>query len=285
VDAISEFNRILEVRKAAISRFGLNSIPSGTPLSELEKIFVPVYYMHRYQAEALSKAIGGVHYNFAVKGSTKIEALRQVATDQQLSALKTLIDFVSEKNLRIPENIKAYLYPAAFGYDKTRESFPSGNEMVFDEYAAMESAVGHLTNLLLHPSRLNRLKNQQTFNLQEYLFTILNSHDFNNSYEQAKAIFQKSIIIRLMEMIADSKTNPELASNLLESLKKFEYDLKKKSKNKSIPGKSVIHKNYLIYILKQANNTKIEKKLPSPAFMPPGAPIGCCSLDSGHHLE
>ena len=61
--AAGELNRLLDVRKKALARFGENSIKDNTPMGTLEKVLVPLYLAHRYQVEGAVKVIGGVDYS------------------------------------------------------------------------------------------------------------------------------------------------------------------------------------------------------------------------------
>src|ERR1700733_13384119 len=46
-DPAAELNRVLEIRAAALKRFGENAIKPGTPMSQLELALVPIYLFHR----------------------------------------------------------------------------------------------------------------------------------------------------------------------------------------------------------------------------------------------
>jgi hypothetical protein len=126
--------------------------------------------------------------------------------------LEQLLQFVSDTNLGIPDQILQYMPPPAFGYPRTRENFKSYKGLAFDEYAAMESAAGQIADLLLHPDRLNRIKDQKHFGLDEYLYMILNHHNLIQDYQYSKAIFQKMITGRIAELITSEKTNPDLSA-------------------------------------------------------------------------
>ena len=43
-------------------------------MATLENVLVPLYLSHRYQLEAASKWIGGVEYNYALKGDGQVTA-------------------------------------------------------------------------------------------------------------------------------------------------------------------------------------------------------------------
>jgi len=67
-DLSDELNNILAIRKNAIEKFSADNIKSSEPYSVLEDVFVPLYFFHRFQTEAVSKLIGGLDYNYATKG-------------------------------------------------------------------------------------------------------------------------------------------------------------------------------------------------------------------------
>ena len=67
-DAVAGLQQTLQVRSKALSQFGEDALKNGTPLTKLEDVLVPLYNYHRYQLEAVTKLIGGINYNYSVKG-------------------------------------------------------------------------------------------------------------------------------------------------------------------------------------------------------------------------
>ena len=61
-DPVATLRHEIEVRKIALSQFGLKNLPLHQPLSSLEEMLVPLYLHHRYQLEAAAKSIGGLDY-------------------------------------------------------------------------------------------------------------------------------------------------------------------------------------------------------------------------------
>jgi len=57
-DPAAELNRVLQIRTAALVRFGPDAIQEGMPLAQLEDTLVPLYLFHRYQTEAAAKKSG-----------------------------------------------------------------------------------------------------------------------------------------------------------------------------------------------------------------------------------
>src|SRR4030081_2915224 len=67
-NAVDELNLLMQVRTAALRRFGENNIRVDAPLSTIEDALVPMYMLHRYQVEAASKLIAGMDYTFTLRG-------------------------------------------------------------------------------------------------------------------------------------------------------------------------------------------------------------------------
>lgn len=157
-DPIAELKHLYSVRRAALQQFGLASLPEGAPLSELRDRLVPIYLLHRYQAEAVAKLLGGRHYEYETKGDhAEAKGVTNVTAERQLLALNTLLGALSDRYLSLPSDLHALLTPWAYGSSASRESFAGRTGVVFDAVAAAESSAAHTLSLLLHPQRLNRL--------------------------------------------------------------------------------------------------------------------------------
>src|SRR4029079_88472 len=80
----------MAVRRAAMSNFGLRNIRVGEPVALLQERFAPVYFMHRFAINSLSKTIGGMEYSNAVRGDGLV-ATKPIDGTSQRAALKALI--------------------------------------------------------------------------------------------------------------------------------------------------------------------------------------------------
>ena len=158
-DASQELLRVLKVREKALSDFGINSIPHGTPMSEIEKVLVPIYNFHRYQVEAAAKAISGIEYTYQIKGEGE-ENYTVVSAKEQKSALNALLKTLSTDVLTLPQDIIRLIPPKAYGYYRDRESSPSKTGLTFDPVTAAEASAKHTIKLLLNSGRLSRLAQQ-----------------------------------------------------------------------------------------------------------------------------
>jgi len=70
-NAVDELNRLMQVRAAALRRFGEKNIREGAPLATIEDVLVPIFMLHRYQVEAASKLIGGMDTHLRCAGTGK----------------------------------------------------------------------------------------------------------------------------------------------------------------------------------------------------------------------
>ncbi len=273
-DPVVELNRILDYRKVALQKFGLNSITKGTPLSELEKVLVPVYYAHRYQVEAVSKAIGGMHYTYATKGDLDSEQI-EVSLDKQKLALTSILNSMSAENLLLPSHIKKLILPNAMGYAFTRESFNNETGYGFDQNAAASAAIDHAYNLLFHPQRLARINNQGLMSLQEYFKLIYSKvkaePSSNNEALKINIIRERNFVMRLLALAQMNKKG-YAAAPAIAVLEGIDHELKKSKAS----GNNLIdeHRIFIKSLLKKwTNNEPIE--ITAPLNLPPGAPIGC----------
>ncbi|MDC6354188.1 MULTISPECIES: zinc-dependent metalloprotease [unclassified Robiginitalea] len=158
-NASEELERVLRVRRKAMEQFSPANIRTGEPLSVLEDVFVPLYFFHRYQTEAVSKLIGGLDYNYAVRGQESA-AWSPVDARQQEAALEALLRTLEPEELAIPQNILQWFPPRAMGYRAGRESFKGRTGPSFDALGAAETSADMTLGFLLHPQRASRLVHQ-----------------------------------------------------------------------------------------------------------------------------
>jgi hypothetical protein len=100
VDAAAELLRMLEVRRAALARFGENAVRRGRPLATIEETLVPLYLHHRYQVEAAASVLGGQHYVYAMRGDGR-QPTRRASANEQAAALEALMRTLDPAELRL----------------------------------------------------------------------------------------------------------------------------------------------------------------------------------------
>ncbi|HEY8549736.1 MAG TPA: zinc-dependent metalloprotease, partial [Vicinamibacterales bacterium] len=159
IDPAAELMRMLDVRRAALARFGENAIRRGTPLAQLEETLVPLYLHHRYQVEAAANVLGGQHFIYAVRGDGR-EPLRRASAAEQKAALDALIATLKPSELALPATLLAQLPPRPDGYGPHRELFPRYTGQVFDAVSPAVVAAEHTLGTILQPERAARLVQQ-----------------------------------------------------------------------------------------------------------------------------
>ena len=159
-DILQSTKDLYNVRKVAISKFGLDNIADGTPLSQLEETLVPLYYLPRFQINATAKSIGGMIYGYEVKGENLVPRHSIVSRERQDAATDIVLQALSAEYLTLPKSILDLIPPKAFDYKLSNESFPRDTGAAFDALAMAEAHANHTLGLLFEPSRLARINDQ-----------------------------------------------------------------------------------------------------------------------------
>jgi hypothetical protein len=159
-NAAQELERVLNVRRVALGRFGENAIRRGMPLATLEEVFVPLYLHHRYQTEAAVKSVAGAYYTYAMRGDGQ-QPFRRVPAAEQSAALSAVLRTIDPATLRLPQSLLDMLPPRPYGYGMHQELFARNTGLVFDAVAPAASAADMTFALLLDPERAARLVQQK----------------------------------------------------------------------------------------------------------------------------
>lgn len=155
-DVTAELNRLLQIRKQLLSNFSEKAIRANAPMSTLEEVLVPIYLLHRYQIEAVSKQIGGLYFTHALKNDGQI-VTALIAPDKQQAALDALLLTLQPAHLRIPEQLVAKIPPRPSGFPGGREVFSRNTGPTFDPFSAAESVANFTVSYILNPERAARL--------------------------------------------------------------------------------------------------------------------------------
>lgn len=156
-DPVAELRHLMEVRRIALSRFGLASLPLGEPVADLRRRIVPIYLFHRYQIDATAKLVGGIDFTYGVGGDGH-EASRPVAADRQRQAIDALLAAVSPAELDLGDGLLDLLTASqatTVAKQSSVELFQEGP--VFDLTSAADVVAGLTFDDLFAPARLNRL--------------------------------------------------------------------------------------------------------------------------------
>jgi hypothetical protein len=160
-DAVANLRHEMKVRRLAMDRFGVASIADGQPLSQLEALFLPLYFHHRYHLLAAVKTVGGAHFAFSLRKGERVSpapAIEMIPADRQRDALAAVLDALDPAELEVPERVVALVPPVAYGTDSVvREAFPKRTQPLFDPAGAAAIAADMVVRGLLEPHRAARV--------------------------------------------------------------------------------------------------------------------------------
>jgi hypothetical protein len=157
-NSLDEFDRIVALRQQALSDFSASAIPFGAAYSDLEAVLVPVYFYHRYQAEAVGKWLGGSYYTYAQRQPGVPFQQTSVLAVDQVRAMNLLLATLSPAFLNLSDDTLALIPPMAYGHSRTREN-PSGlTGLLMDPISMAEAAAQQTLDIVMHPERLARLQ-------------------------------------------------------------------------------------------------------------------------------
>ena len=272
--AIEEYNHLLNVRSIALKNFSDHQLRVGEPYSVLNDRLVPMYFLHRYQAEAIVKLIGGVDYSYGVKGPIPFE-IATVAVETQKEALTAMINSLSSEVLAIPKSLLKQLPPTAFGYSATRESFRSQTGRVFDVLGAPASLGKGIMQMILNPERVSRLIQQKALDANQLSFDQLANEltksifkkQYRDSYHQAiQAQLKESYLNVLFGLHANNNTTASVKPISFGVIKRIENGLKK---NTLEP-----YRAYYINKIKRFLENPEAYEVQETPVLPDGSPIG-----------
>jgi hypothetical protein len=216
-DAAVELERILNVRKAALARFGEDAIRTGEPMSELEETLVPLYLLHRYQTEAAAKLIGGLNYRYAVRGDGGI-VTEMLAPEEQRKALSAVLQTLDPGALTLSPDFLKLLPPNPPGYPRTVESFKGYTGLTFDPQGAVEAAASLTASLLFQPARASRLvdyhaRDPKSPGLEEVidqtLQTTWEAPRQSGVLEQTQFSVETVVLKHLMQLCVSQEASPQ----------------------------------------------------------------------------
>ncbi|HEY5545982.1 MAG TPA: zinc-dependent metalloprotease [Gemmatimonadaceae bacterium] len=298
-NAGDELRRMLEVRRAALSRFGENAIRRGMPMAQMEEVLVPLYLHHRYQVDAATNVVGGMHYIYAMKGDGR-EPVRMASAAEQRSALNALMASISPAALALPPELLKKIPPRPPGYGRTRELFPRYTGLMFDAISPAVTAAGHVVGTLLASDRAARLVEQKAIDptlpgledVIDALFTASFGATARTPYEaEVKRAVERVVVDELMDLAGSAPmsqvraiTTFKLQRRGLESGRVAATALGNETNGNEADAAqaNLIAADISRFLTRPAN--PVATRFPAPAA-PPGAPIGEPAMEWLRWLE
>ena len=273
-----ELENLLSIRRNSIANFSKDNIKSNQPYSVLEDVFVPLYFLHRYQTEGVTKVIGGLDYTYAIKddGNTIV---KRIPGKLERKALVSVIKTLSVEELAIPKKILDLFPPRAFNYGRTRESFKSKTGVAFDPFGAVETASAMTLGLLLHPERVTRLVQHKSLDssqlgLVEVLDDLI-ANSFQKSYkdsyyQELQNIVNYQVLNHLFHLSSNKDMYWQVNAIVNDKIDKISSLLN----NSKTPGIQKIYHKDMIKMISNFKKNPTKFKKPITPKIPDGSPIG-----------
>ena len=269
---------MMEVRRAALDRFGETAIRRGWPLALMEEALVPLFLHHRYQVEAAASALGGVHSIYGMRGDGQVP-LRPVPAAEQRAALDALAATLRASELVVPKPVLDKLPPRPSGYQRHRELFPRWTGLPFDPIMPGLVAADHTITLVLHPERASRLIAQHAYDpalpslddVIERLVAATFDQKTTTAYEaMVNRAVERALVDRLI-VLAGQAPNPQVRAVASASLRA----LQSRAGGASGEDIAAAHAQLIAADIKRFLERPMEPMRPMAApVAPPGAPIG-----------
>ena len=273
-----ELYNLLKVRKTAIENFSTDNIKTGQPYSVLEDVFVPLYFLHRFQTEATTKLIGGLHYSYAVKGGNQKVVERVSGTTERI-ALQAVLRTIAVDEIAIPKEKLALFPPRAYGYYRTRESFSSKVGVAFDAFSAVETASEMTLSLLLNPQRMSRLIAHKSLDkeqlgleelLDELILKTVNKNHKDTYHQELQNVINTKVLEQLFYIAANKNQYKQVNAIAMFKLDEIKSMLKEKKSD----GVQKIYDAAMVKMIDGFLNNPTSFKKQSAPKIPDGSPIG-----------
>ncbi|GAB2699518.1 zinc-dependent metalloprotease [Mucilaginibacter koreensis] len=279
-DAADELNRVMAIRKQVLQNFSVKAIRPDAPMATLEEVLVPIYLLHRYQAEAASKVLGGLTYTYALKNDGQI-VTQMVPAAEQWKAFNALMATLTPDALAIPEKLIAQIPPRPVGYPRTRELFKSRTGLTFDPMAAAEGNAGTILSFMLQPQRAARLVEYQARNASQPGLIAVLDRMTAQTWKAPQPTGYKGELQRLvnnlyLKQLLTLAATPQAAESV-RGIAMLKISELKKWMNTSAATASGLQKAHLLFGLTQIEQFEKnpDKFQPAPEVpMPDGSPIG-----------
>ena len=280
-DPLAFLEEVLAVRRTALEGFGLDRLRDGQPRARLKRLLVPVYLYHRYQLTAAAKSIGGLTFDYGLKGDGG-DAGEIVSPERQRRAIERLLDTVAPDFLDLPDAVLALLTPhePVFGPRNPRiELFENRSAPAFDLLSAAETAAVLAFDRLLHPARMARLlefhrRDTRYPGVDELLATaseriLLDAEDLPSRRRAIAAAVAERYVAELIALAADGAALPGVIAQMEAHLASLADDLDGDRLGDAVDRR--LRRMIERHLTRQAEPLS---PAPAPPETPPGSPIG-----------
>jgi len=280
-DAGAELVRMMDVRRAALSRFGEASIQKGVPMATIEEVFVPVFMHHRYQVEAAASVLGGQHYIYAMRGDGRVPTKPASAAEQK-RAFDALLTTLKPSELKVPESVLKLIPPRPSGYRVHRELFPRFTGPTFDAITPAVTASDLTLSFIFEPERAARMVEQKALDptlpgfddiVNEVVRSTFSAQTASPYEAEIARSIERVVADRLMDTVVDARM-PQVRAIAQAALDKI-----------AKMGGSDPNRALMAIDIERFKARPLAAPTAMTPVAPPGAPIGEPAMDFLSRLE
>jgi hypothetical protein len=278
-----ELDRLMKVRRAALSRIGPQTIRAGRPMATIEEPLVPIYMYHRYAVEGAASMVAGQDYIYGIRGDGRTPTKWVAAADQQ-HALDALVATLKPSELTIPKQVLDSIPPRPPGWGRHRELFPRTTGDTFDPLTPPTIAADVTIGFVLQLERAARMIAQHAIDpslpgLDEILdrFTKATFDATTaTAYEAEVRRAEERVLVDRVAWLATASPNAQVRAIAAATLTKVSARLKAE-----VPKSNADRAAHALLAadIKRLLDRPGETKILPRADAPPGAPIGDAPLD------
>jgi hypothetical protein len=274
-NVIDGLKNVMKVRAKTLKQFGENNIRPGMPMAMLEDVLVPIYFYHRYQLEAVTKIIGGLDYNYALRGDGQFTT-RPVSEEEQSKAINLIMECLDPSFLKLPDTIVSLIPPRPAGYISSRELFHKRTGLAFDALSPAETAADLPLSFLFNSERVSRQEQYSVnggFTLNEMLSDLVNmTWKAKRRTGMEKLIQQQTeqvLLTYLLALSIDNKASFQATADDRKAL----ADLKTWIQSQQKITKDASYNAHLLLAIDRMKKPE-DAKPTLHEEIPPGSPIG-----------
>ncbi|MES2653783.1 MAG: zinc-dependent metalloprotease [Bacteroidota bacterium] len=284
-EPLAQMENILKVRRKVLDDFSEKAIPAGAPMATIEEVLVPIYLLHRYQVEAVAKALGGLYFTHAVKNDGQVPT-KMVDPMVQWQAFDLLMQTLSPEALALSDGLIAKIPPRPSGYPSSLENFSGNTGPTFDPIAAAESAANITLSYVLNSERAARLIEYNARDGKQPGFMAVVDKLIEKTWKtplvagykgELQVMVNNEVLKHLLALAANTNAAKNVRGQALLKIEQLKMYLSTR-----VLGASPTAKANMWFALSQIEAFKIDpSKFAAPATVatPPGAPIGMPGMD------
>jgi len=278
-DTLTAFDALLAVRRKALDAFSIGVLPPDRQAGEIEARLVPVYLLHRYQAEAVARLVGGADYSYS-DAADRAAGTKAIPAATQRAALDRLVATLGAEQLALPANVLDLVTPPGNDYVRSREYFATKTAPLFDAFGAVEAAAAQIVQFLFAPQRLNRLAWQHARDDAEPGVADVLDAVFRGTWQRdrvaavpaGEAVQTASnwvVLDALLNALDAGQLHAQVDADVRASLVRWQKWLEKNGGNGSVAASRAEAASTIAKYLADPKSVKL-RPLPT---IPPGAPI------------